>query len=287
MKVVLVSDTHLTPRTAAFADNWLAARIWIEETAPSLVVNLGDITADGAHDPHELEAAHSAFAGLSGEMRFVPGNHDIGDNPLEPGALNEHPLDLARLADYRRLFGPDHWTLDATPWQLVGLNAQLFGTGTVEEEQQFDWLAEQLAQRSGPLGVMLHKPLFRNGPSDTEAHIRYVPAAPRRRLLDCLAPRDLRFVVSGHVHQARSLRVGGVEHVWAPSTAYCIPDARQERIGEKIVGLLTLDLTEADHRFELVTPEGVVQHSIADYPEVYSEPARTTSRAEPVRSVRP
>ena len=287
MKVVLVSDTHLTPRTAAFTDNWLAARIWIEATAPSLVVNLGDITADGAHDPHELEAARSAFADLSAEMRFVPGNHDIGDNPLEPGALNEHPLDLARLADYRRLFGPDQWTLDAAPWQLVGLNAQLFGTGTVEEEQQFDWLAEQLAQRSGPLGVMLHKPLFRNGPSDTEAHIRYVPAAPRHRLLDCLAPRDLRFVVSGHVHQARSLRVGGVEHMWAPSTAYCIPDARQERIGEKIVGLLTLDLTESDHRFELVTPEGMVQHSIADYPEVYAEPARTTSRAEPVRSERP
>ena len=75
--------------------------------------------------------------------------------------------------------------------------------------------------------------------------------------------------------------------MWAPSTAYCIPDARQERIGEKIVGLLTLDLTESDHRFELVTPAGMVQRSIADYPEVYAEVARTTWRAEPVRSERP
>jgi 3',5'-cyclic AMP phosphodiesterase CpdA len=137
MKLVLVSDTHLTPRTAAFTDNWLAAQIWIEAAAPSLVVHLGDITADGAHDPGELAAARSVFAGLAQEMRFVPGNHDIGDNPVEPGAANVHPLDPARLADYRRLFGPDRGSLEGGPWQLVGLDAQLFGTGTAEEEEQF------------------------------------------------------------------------------------------------------------------------------------------------------
>lgn len=269
MKLVLVSDTHLTPRTTAFTDNWLAAQIWIEATAPSLVVHLGDITADGARDPGELSAARSVFARLAQETRFVPGNHDIGDNPVEPGAASAHPLDPARLADYRRLFGPDRWCLEAGPWQLVGLDAQLFGTGTADEEEQFTWLEEVLRGRRRPLGVMLHKPLFRNFPDDTEVHVRYVPAAPRRRLLDCIATRDLRFVVSGHAHQMRRFRVGGVEHVWAPSTAYCIPDAMQERIGQKIVGLMTLELTDAGHRFELVTPEGLVQRSLADHPEVY------------------
>src|SRR5580765_586715 len=183
MKLVLVSDTHLTPRTAAFTDNWRAAQIWIEAAAPSLVVHLGDITADGAHDPGELAAARSVFAGLAQEMRFVPGNHDIGDNPVEPGAANAHPLDPTRLADYRRLFGPDRWCLEGGPWQLVGLDAQLFGTGTAEEEEQFTWLEETLRGRRRPLGVMLHKPLFRNFPDDIEVHVRYVPAAPRRRLL--------------------------------------------------------------------------------------------------------
>ena len=43
----------------------------------------------------------------------------------------------------------------------------------------------------------------------------------------------------------------------------------QERIGQKIVGLMALELTDAGHRFELVTPEGLVQRSIADHPEVY------------------
>jgi hypothetical protein len=47
----------------------------------------------------------------------------------------------------------------------------------------------------------------------------------------------------------------------------------QERIGQKTVGLMTLELTDAGHRFTLVTPEGLVQHSIADHPEVYPTPA--------------
>jgi 3',5'-cyclic AMP phosphodiesterase CpdA len=269
MKLVLVSDTHLTPRTAAFGDNWAVVRAWIEAIAPDLVVNLGDITADGAHDPRELEAARTAFDGLRRAVRFLPGNHDIGDNPIEPGAPNDHPLDLQRLADYRRLFGPDRWSLVAGTWQIVGLNAQLFATGTDEEEEQFVWLEEQLRDRRGPLGVMLHKPLFRHGPSDTEAHVRYVPAVARRRLLASLAPRDLRFVASGHVHQARRLHVDRVEHVWAPSTAYCMPDAMQERIGEKMVGVLTLEVTDAGHRFETVTPPGLVRHNILDHPDLY------------------
>src|SRR5262245_23318971 len=123
MKIALVSDTHLTPRVASFGDNWAVVRAWIESTRPDLVINLGDITADGAERPEELDAARSAFAGLTPEVRFIPGNHDIGDNPLEPGGPTDHPLDLERLAHYRRLFGPDWWSVDCGVWQIVALNA--------------------------------------------------------------------------------------------------------------------------------------------------------------------
>src|SRR5262245_578781 len=56
MRIALVSDTHLTPRTAAFGDNWNVARAWVDAFGVDLVVNLGDITAGGADDPGELEA---------------------------------------------------------------------------------------------------------------------------------------------------------------------------------------------------------------------------------------
>jgi len=234
-------------------------------------VHLGDITADGAHHPDELENARATFAGLPQPMRFLPGNHDIGDNPIAPGAANDHPLDPRRLADYRQLFGPDRWSLDAGAWQLIGLNAQLFASAAEDEEEQFTWLENEVRRRRGPLGLLLHKPLFRDSPDEVEARSRYVPVAARQKLLRLIASRDLKFVISGHVHQSRRLHVGGVDHIWAPSTAFCIPDAMQERIGDKIVGVLTLDFDELGHRIECITPTGVVQHSIHDQLRVYPE----------------
>jgi 3',5'-cyclic AMP phosphodiesterase CpdA len=89
MRIVLVSDTHLAPRATAFAENWTAAAAWIGRNAPDLVVNLGDITADGVSAPEELDAASVVFEALGRPMRLLPGNHDIGDNPLETGPSSE------------------------------------------------------------------------------------------------------------------------------------------------------------------------------------------------------
>src|SRR5262249_18301871 len=161
---------------------------------------------------------------------FLPGNHDIGDNPIAPDVPLEHPLDLARLEEYRKLFGPDRWSLRAGNWQLIGLNAQLLGTVTTEEEQQFAWVEHEIGLGTGPRGLRRPKPLFRDRPEDDEPHIRYVPKVARGRLLDIVRARALRFVVSGHTHQSRRHVYEGVEHRWAPSTAFCLPDSMQERI---------------------------------------------------------
>ena len=125
MKIVLVSDTHLAPRATVFRKNWDVIARWIEDVRPDLVVHLGDITVDGVSEPGELGAARAVFDLLTVPMRFIPGNHDVGDNPLATGPSGDHPLDLARLTDYRDLFGSDRWTLDAGAWQIVALNAQL------------------------------------------------------------------------------------------------------------------------------------------------------------------
>jgi len=107
---------------------------------------------------------------------------------------------------------------------------------------------------------LLHKPLFWEDPADGRPHIRYVPLAPRRRLLDLLAKSDLRLVISGHTHQALDRIMAGVRHVWLPSTAFVFPDDRQERIGDKITGLALLELTGGDHRLDFFTPADVRAH---------------------------
>jgi len=267
VKLLLLSDTHLTPRAPGFSGNWDAARAWIARTRPDMTIHLGDITADGAHDAGELRAARDQFNMTPGNIRFLPGNHDIGDNPIAPP--NEHSVDLKILAEYRREFGADRWSVEADGWQIVGLNAQLLATGTEEEEVQFAWLEQELSRGRGKLVLILHKPLFRDEPADSPAHKRYVPIAPRTRLLSILRRRQLCLVASGHVHQFRHLRHDGVDYLWVPSAAYTIADTAQERIGDKIVGVISLELTGDGHSFELVTPDGLAQHRITDYPHIY------------------
>jgi hypothetical protein len=118
---------------------------------------------------------------------------------------------------------------------------------------------------------MLHKPLFRNGPADAEKHQRYLPVEARRRLTAMLDGRDLRFVIAGHTHQLRTIQVGGVEHIWAPSSAYFIPDAIQERIGKKHVGVMLLELKPDRHEWSFVMPDGVQQNDLSDYADLYPE----------------
>lgn len=286
MKLLVISDTHLTDRSTVCDANLDRIRSFVEESAVDLVFHLGDITADGSEHPAQLGYAAEQFAAFGVPVHFVPGNHDVGDNPMAPGRENivSHNLRTGLLtpgclADYRRAFGPDYWSLTLGPWQLVGLNAQLFGTDTEAEAEQLAWLRGMLQAGTGPLGLVLHKPLFRNGHADDEAHVRYVPAARRRALVELLAARDLKFVASGHVHQDRRIVVDGVEHVWVPSASFCMPDAMQERIGDKIVGVLTLELRgDGTHRFEQPVVDGLVLHNILHHPEI--DPRMTALRAE-------
>jgi 3',5'-cyclic AMP phosphodiesterase CpdA len=269
VQIALVSDTHFQKNDAYTRENWDAARRWLAAEAPDIVVHLGDITANGMHDASALLHARELLAGAHADLLCLPGNHDVGDHAPAGGLHEDEPVDADRLAKYRRLFGPDHWSRGARGWQLVGINAQVLSTGLADEEQQFAWLAEVLAAHDGPLGVFLHKPLFRDRPEEDVIHTRYVPAAARRRLLAALQARDLRFVAAGHTHQMRQITARGVEHVWVPSTAFTLPDFVQERIGAKHVGIMTLELQPDSHRFTHVVPAGMKHRSLLEFAHVY------------------
>jgi len=270
MKIALISDTHFAAVAQDFLANGQAACTWVDSLDIDLAVHLGDITADGVIHPEHYTAARRVLSELKTPLRLLPGNHDIGDNPsFVEGKQPEETVRTDALALYRRTFGPDRWSFRQAAWTVIGLNAQLFGTGGAEEEAQAEWLTDTLSRVGGPLGLMLHKPLFRTHPEDGDAHHRYVPPPPRLSLFEQLRRHDLRFVVSGHTHQSRRLIHDGVEHVWAPSTAFIIPDRMQERIGDKHVGVMTLTLSSDSHRFELARPNGMRTFDVADYPEVY------------------
>ncbi|HEV2365447.1 MAG TPA: metallophosphoesterase family protein [Caulobacteraceae bacterium] len=128
-----------------------------------------------------------------------------------------------------------------------------------------------IAPAVGPIALFVHKPLYRDGPTDEIRHPRYLPPEPRRALMRLFEGKDLRLVASGHTHQWRRCRAEGVDHVWAPSSAFVFPAEIQEAIGEKVVGVTMLELGPDGHSLSREAPEGLEPHDLAELPGLYPE----------------
>jgi len=241
-RLTQISDTHLAPRMTPLIDNFHRVSEHIDAKRPDLVLNSGDISFDGPTQPDDLKFARSLHDALPVACRYLPGNHDIGDNPTAVGPAPTHPVTEQSLKAYRATFGEDRWRFDAAGWCFIGLNSLIMNTGLAGEAEQFDWLASQLSGTQGkPVALFLHKPLFLNAPDDPElvaTSIRYVPMPARSRLIEMMRAVDLRLVGSGHVHQRRDFTFAHTRQIWAPSAGFIISDARQDVIGIKEVGLV-------------------------------------------------
>jgi 3',5'-cyclic AMP phosphodiesterase CpdA len=241
-RLTQISDTHLARRYQKLIDNFHAAGEHIDATRPDLVINSGDLGFDGPTSRDDLEFARELHAALPVPCRYLPGNHDIGDNPTVTGPASAHPASETHLAAYRAIFGDDRWRFEAAGWCFIGLNSLIMNTGLAVEDEQFSWLASQLSSAGGkPVALFLHKPLFLNTPDEPElaaSAVRYIPERPRGRLMEMLGKVDLRLVASGHVHQRRDFTFGHTRHIWSPSAGFIIPDRIQDVIGVKQVGLV-------------------------------------------------
>jgi predicted phosphodiesterase len=258
MRIALIADTHLSERSPECVANWHAARRAIERLAVELTVHLGDITLDAEHEPNELAFAGRLVAAWPTAMRCVPGNHDMGT------ASGEARFDGQRLAAYEAVFGADPWWLRGSGWHLVGVNAQLFGSGSAEEVLQWRWL-DALAGEIAPgerCALFLHRPLARPLPGERSRSGRYVNEAAAERLLGGPLAASLRLVVSGHTHQYVDFREYGLRHLWMPSSGFILPDVMQPRVGEKLVGVGVLELDTGEAAFDLWCPDGMVRHDL-------------------------
>lgn len=241
-RLTQISDTHLARRQSKLTGNFERVSEYIDATRPDLVVNSGDVAFDGPTQQDDLNFARELHDALPVACRYLPGNHDIGDNPTQVGPVPAQAVTEKDRQAFVSVFGDDRWRFEAAGWCFIGLNSLVMNSGLISEAEQFDWLASELASANGkPVALFLHKPLYLNAPEDPELEatsIRYVPMPARRRLIDMLHTADLRLVASGHVHQRRDFTYRRVRHVWAPSAGFIISDARQEPIGAKEVGLV-------------------------------------------------
>ena len=160
VRVILVSDTHLSASAPQAQANWDAVVSYVGACAPDLVIHLGDLSLDGAHDAADLRHGRTQLDRLPAPWRAVPGNHDVGDSPL-PGVLAGSNVDAARRQRWVEIVGADHWSVTVSGWMVLAVNAQLLGSGLDAEAAQWSWLEEQAGRHRGRelVALITHKPV--------------------------------------------------------------------------------------------------------------------------------
>lgn len=268
-RIAQISDTHLSESKPFFVENFVRIGEALRSAKPDLVLNTGDITLDGASRESDLAAARLLHDALGLPVRFIPGNHDLGDAQDVP-SHGEHAIDGERRARYLKHFGPDWWWFDVPGWRVLAINAQLLGSDLAEAVEQDTAIAKAMAGiglRS--LALFLHKPLFDQMADESTITGRFVNPAPRQQLLGRLGVEP-KLVVCGHVHQFRATGSGQSSHVWGPSTAFVLPERLQPTYGLKQVGYVEHMLKpDGTHECRMVEVPGAITLRIENFPGAY------------------
>jgi alkaline phosphatase D len=276
LKIIQITDTHLSPGKPHFNGNWEPLARWINESDADLVVHTGDLSVDGADKDADLAFSMDLMRQVSKPMLIVPGNHDIGHLP---GSYQ--PVDAERLARWRHIVGPDYWAEDLGNWRLIGLDSLLMGFEDAEEQAQFEWLEGQLASRGGRrIALFAHKPLFVDAPDEGDTGYWSVRPAQRRKLYDLIAAHDVALFGSGHLHWSWKGRFNDTALVWAPPGAFILDTMEREMPGERLIGAAIHDLGEHVST-ELVAVPGMTAYFLDDVVEEVYPQAAPKAKREP------
>ena len=82
MKIIHLSDTHLSGTHPVFHLNWSFLSEKIASIIPDLVVHTGDVVLYDPDSLEDLEFAKTCLDNLKVDYIVVPGNHDIADKDI-------------------------------------------------------------------------------------------------------------------------------------------------------------------------------------------------------------
>jgi 3',5'-cyclic AMP phosphodiesterase CpdA len=272
MRIIQISDTHLSPGKTHFTDNWAPLARWIAEQRPDLVIHTGDVTVDGADVEEDLRYCAELMRRLGVRFRAVPGNHDVGD------AGNDHqPVSDERLQRWRAHFGADRWVEDVEDCRLIGFDAMLLGSGEREEALQAGWLESVIHDAEGRrIAWFLHRPLFLDSPDEGDTGYWSVKPQPRAGLVQLLRRYSVALVGSGHLHKAHDFMQGGTRYIWAPSSAFLVgPGMQPPMPGARRLGAVVYEIDGSTIGAQIVAVPYLTPHWIDHVAEeVYPAPPR-------------
>lgn len=219
VRLVQVSDTHLSRVRGHFNANFAVFCDLMRANPPDLIVNSGDLSLNGADDESDLVFAKAWHDLLPAPWVAIPGNHDIGEAP--PFSRLKQPLTVERMRRFERIVGPRWWKREIGGWLLVGLDSSLMASELDDERQQMAFLADTLAATPGNRKlVFVHMPPYEDDPANPKFTTHSVPFPARAKLIDACIAGGVRAIACAHLHVHRSLSHRGMQIVWAPTTAF-------------------------------------------------------------------
>ncbi|MGI9319564.1 MAG: metallophosphoesterase family protein [bacterium] len=240
----VIADTHLNQNdlecNSPFEVNKLAnARLHyviddLNSRDLSHVIHLGDIVhpVPSMGELYSESAArfHEQVAPLKHPLFIIPGNHDVGDKPIDwgpAGTVRQSFLDA-----WSEHFGPHYFKHVHNDLVCIGINAQVLGSGLPLEEEQNRWLKATLSQHAkSRISLFTHYPPFLFSPDEDE-HYDNIGTKGRTQILGILEKHQIESLYAGHVHHFWYNRFKSCDCYLLPSTCFTRQDySEMFRIG--------------------------------------------------------
>ncbi len=238
----LIADTHVDrdnqPSSSPFPVNALAnarTRYCVADinrlgremgpVAPRFAVHLGDLIHPVPSMPSYAAAAddfHRIVRDLDIPLHVIPGNHDVGDKPVDwapAGVVRDDYLEL-----WNQLFGAQYQAFEHGGIRFILINAQIINSGLDLETEQRQWLTRELELHGdGRVMLFLHYPPYICTPDEPENYDNL--AEPGRSWITSLIERyRVEAMFTGHVHHFWYHRHADTDCYLLPSTSFTRQD---------------------------------------------------------------
>ncbi|MDP6778181.1 MAG: metallophosphoesterase, partial [Candidatus Latescibacteria bacterium] len=165
-----------------------------------------------------IECFRSIFSKLKSPLHVIPGNHDIGDKPVD--WMPASNVNDRFIRHYEENHGRHYSLIAHRGCRFVFLNAQLFNSGHQAEREQQCWLESELEASGGQRSfVFMHYPPFITHP-DEDTNYDNLDEPARTWLLEILAKHKVTALYAGHVHNLMFNRYGDLDLYVLPSTCF-------------------------------------------------------------------
>ena len=227
----VIADTHTRPEAGDLSSPWQVNALAndrcryvtavLNRLQPAFVIHLGDVVHPVPALPTYGAAAQAAldmFAELDAEIRYIPGNHDVGDKPFK--AMPAAAVTDDGVALYERYFGAPFSAFDHGDCRFVLINSPVLNSGLAGETEQRAWLEKELAScKAKRVFLFSHYPPYILDPGEPSNYDN-IDEPQRSWLLSLTEACPVEALFAGHVHNFFYHRHGGTDCYLLPATSF-------------------------------------------------------------------